>query len=218
MLSILSLLRIDVVFEAVSLVIGLFVAVQSFRAYRVLGSRGFLLLGVGFAFMSAAMLFRVAVVGFVVAVAGPLGRPILYPVLGLITVEVIYSVVRLVAYLIFIAAYAASRLRPTQAVQALSPLLLTIYNPLFEIISAGLLVYVVVETAHNWASGRPRGSGGIFTGFLALLLSHVFFFLTPLNVLYYILGHAAQLVALTMILLGTYEAGSETKTPPASQT
>lgn len=218
MLGILSLLRIDVIFEAVSLVIGLFIAAQSFRAYRVLGSKGFLLLGVGFALMSAAMLFRVAVIGFVVAVAGPMGRPPLQPFLGLVTVEVIYSVVRVVAYIIFIAAYALPRLRPPQAMQILYPLLLTIYNPLFEVVSAGLLVYLVVETAHNWASGRPRGSGRIFIGFLTLLLSHILFFLTPLNLLYYILGHTAQLIALTMILLGTYEAGSEARTPPATQT
>ncbi|GBC71397.1 hypothetical protein HRbin02_01178 [Candidatus Calditenuaceae archaeon HR02] len=212
MLGIFSLLRIDVVFEAVSLVIGLFIAVQSFRAYRVLGSWGFFLLGVGFAFMSVAMLFRVAVIGFIVTVAGPISRPPLQPLLGLVTVEVVYSVIRVVAYVIFIAAYALPRLRTPQAVQLLYPLLLTIYNPLFEIISAGLLVYLVVETAHNWVSGRPRGSGSIFAGFLALLLSHILFFLTPLNLLYYILGHAAQLVALTMILIGTYEAGSEAKT------
>lgn len=217
MLGILPLLRIDLVFEAVSLVIGLFIAVQSFRAYRVLGSRGFLLLGVGFALMSAAMLFRVAVIGFMVAVAGPLSRPPLQPLLGLVAVEVVYSVLRVVAYIIFIAAYALPRLRPPEAVQLLFPLLLTIYNPLFEVISAGLLVYLVVETAHNWVSGRPRGSGSIFTGFLALLLSHILFFLTPLNLLYYILGHAAQLVALTMILIGTYEAGSEARTPPTAQ-
>jgi len=214
LLGLLPLLRIEVVFEAISLVIGLFIAFQSFRAYSVLRSSSFFLLGVGFILMSLAMLFRTTVVGFVLTTAQPLGRMPLPP-LGLVAVEIIYSVVRVLAYVVFIAAYALSRSRQPQAIQLLSPLLITVYNPLFEIVSAGLLVYVVVETERNWASERARGSGGIFTGFLILLLSHILFFLTPLGSLYYLLGHTAQLVALAMILLGTYEAGASAR-PPAT--
>lgn len=209
MVGILSLLRIEVVFEAISLVIGLIVAVQSFRAYRTLGSSSFLLLGVGFVLMSAAMLFRVSVVGLVVAAARPMGGPPLYPLLNLVAAEVIYSAVRVASYAVFVVAYAVSRLRPAQTLAAVFPLLLPIYNPFFELVSAALLLYVVVETAYNWVSGKPRGAGEIFIGFLMLLVSHVLFFLTPLGAVFYILGHVAQLMGLTMILLGAYEAGSQ---------
>ncbi|MCS7145321.1 MAG: hypothetical protein RMJ28_06890 [Nitrososphaerota archaeon] len=217
MMGLLPLLRVEVVFEAISLVLGLVIAVQSLRAHRVLASGSFLLLGVGFVLMSAAMLFRVSVVGLVVAAAPPMGRPLPYPVLGLFTVEVIYSVIRVVAYTVFVAAYAVSRLRAAPTAQLVFPLLLTIYNPLFEIVSAALLLYVVVETAYNWLGGRPRGSGEIFAGFLTLLVSHILFFITPLGPLFYMLGHVAQLVALTMILLGTHEAGSVPKAPAPPQ-
>lgn len=212
MIGLLQLLRLDVVFETISMILGVVIAVQSLRAHRVLRSSSFLLLGVGFTLMCVAMLVRVAVVGLFVT-APPMGRQFALPFFGLVTAELVYSAIRIVAYVVFLAAYAASRLGVGRELMAAFPILLTIYNPIFELVSAALLVYVVIETAHNWAAGRPRGSGVIFAGFLALLLSHILFFLTPLGTLYYLLGHAAQLSSLTMILLGTHEAGS---TSPAS--
>ncbi|MEM0445540.1 MAG: hypothetical protein QXO86_03325 [Nitrososphaerota archaeon] len=213
MIGLLQLLRLDVVLEAVSLILGLFIAVQSLRAHRALRSSSFLFLGVGFTLMSVAMLVRVVVVGLVIATAQPMWRHFILPVLGLVTVEMIYSAIRIVAYVVFIAAYAASRLAAAQAPIMVFPALLAIYNPLFELASAALLIYVVVETAHNWLIDRPRGSGAIFAGFLALLFSHILFFLTPLSTLFYILGHSAQLSGLVMILFGTYEAGSSATAP-----
>jgi len=204
--NLIQLLRIEVVFEAISLVISLFIAAQLFRAYRALGSRGILLLGAGFTLMSAAMLFRVVAVGL--SLAAPSEGWRLVPWLtGLIKIEVVYSIVRVAAYVVFIAAYASPRLMASRGVQAAAPLLL-VYNPIFELVSAALLVYVVIENAHNWLAGSPRGSAEIFAGFLILLLSHVSTLLAPLGPVFYMLGHALQLSALTSILLGAYEAGS----------
>ena len=202
----LNIIRIDVVLELLSFAICVFISLSFLRAYLRLGSSAFALLSAGFGLMGGAMLVRALTIG--AAFFGLFGRDIgrsLTPYL--FQVELLYSVVRVTAYLFFVLAYV---LHPAfrREVQAavLPPAVLLIYNPAFELMSVVVLAYVVAASTYNWVRSGSKGSVSVAAGFWALLLSHLLFALTPLNVLLYFAGHAAQLLSLLLILWGALEA------------
>jgi hypothetical protein len=202
----LNVIRIDVVLELISFAICTFISLSFLRAHLRLGSSTFVLLSAGFGLMGRAMLVRAITIG--AALFGFFGRDLsrsLAPYL--FQVELLYSFVRLAAYLVFVLAYV---LRPASrsGVQAavVPPPLLLIYNPAFELMSVVVLAYVVIASTVNWMRTGSKGSGSVAGGFWALLASHLLFALTPLSFLLYFAGHAAQLLSLLLILWGSLEA------------
>ncbi len=202
----LNVIRADVVLELVSFAICVFISLSFLRAHLRLGSSVFALLSAGFGLMGGAMLVRALTIG--AALFGLFGRD-LSRSLGpyLFQVELLYSFVRVAAYLVFVMAYVlhpASR-REVQAA-VVPPAVLLIYNPAFELMSVAVLAYVVVASTVNWMRTGSKGSGSVASGFWVLLVSHLLFALTPLSISLYFAGHAAQLLSLLLILWGALEA------------
>ncbi|MEN3047387.1 MAG: hypothetical protein ABDH63_01205 [Candidatus Caldarchaeales archaeon] len=205
MLGALALLRLDAILELISFFICAAISAGFVRAHLRLRAGVFLWLGAGFGLMAGAMLARSLFIILAISAERGFGRPF-QQLLQLYQVELFYSAVRVTAYVLFIVAYVIPLVRARVELGAVPPMTI-VYNATFEIISAGLLVYVVVVTTVNWYAKRSAGSSLIAAGFWALMLSHVAFFLTPLSIMYYLLGHGLQLSALALIALGTLEAG-----------
>ncbi len=202
----LNVIRIDVVLELLSFAICVFISLSFLRAHLRLGSSTFALLSAGFGLMGGAMLVRALIIG--AALFGLFGRDLSRSLAPYIfQVELFYSLVRVAAYLTFVMAYvlhSASR-KEVQAV-LIPPAALLIYNPAFELMSVVVLAYVVIASTVNWRRTGSKGSGSVAAGFWALLLSHLLFALTPLSILLYFAGHAAQLLSLLLVLWGALEA------------
>ena len=99
----LNVIRIDVVLELISFAICIFISLSFLRAHLRLGSSTFVLLSAGFGLMGGAMLVRAITIG--AALFGFFGRDLsrsLAPYL--FQVELLYSFVRLAAYLVFVLA------------------------------------------------------------------------------------------------------------------
>lgn len=205
MLGALTLIRLDAILELISFFICAAISVGFIRAHLKLRVGTFLWLGTGFGLMAGAMLARSLYIILAVTVERGFGRP-LQPLLQLYSIELLYSVIRVSAYVLFIIAYLTPLVRERVELGAIPPLLI-VYNSTFEIISVALLIYVVIITTVNWFVRRSAGSSLIAAGFWALALSHVAFFLTPLSLLLYFVGHGLQLSALILLALGTLEAG-----------
>ncbi|MCS7117542.1 MAG: hypothetical protein NZ957_01975 [Thaumarchaeota archaeon] len=203
----LTLIRLDAILELISFFICAAISAGFIRAHLKLKVGVFLWLGAGFGLMAGAMLARSLYIILTLTVERGFARP-LQPLLQLYSIELFYSIIRVSAYVLFIVAYLIPlvRERVELGLGAVPPLLV-IYNSTFEIISAALLLYVVIVTSVNWYVRRSAGSSLIAAGFWALILSHVAFFLTPLSLLLYFLGHGLQLTALILLALGTVEAG-----------
>ncbi|MEM0376079.1 MAG: hypothetical protein QXO17_05695 [Nitrososphaerota archaeon] len=201
-----SVIRIDVVLELISFAICAFISLSFLRAHLNLGSRVFAMLSAGFGLMGGAMLVRALIVG--ASLFGFFGRDLSRTLMPyLFQVELLYSFVRLTAYLLFVLAYVLYQApRASAELAVVPPPVLLIYNPAFELMSVVLLAYVVAASTGNWRRTNSRGSGSVALGFWALLASHLLFALTPLNFILYFAGHAVQLLSLLLILFGALEA------------
>jgi hypothetical protein len=126
------ILRLDIIFEAISLAFSLVITVIGLYAWRRIGSKTLLLLSLGFLTMSAAMLLRIVLISWAFSFMpeqGPRLRILPFLVLGV--QELVYSVVRLAGYIIFLYLYSAYPIKDTSATTAILPISL-IYNPVFE--------------------------------------------------------------------------------------
>ncbi|MEM3095782.1 MAG: hypothetical protein QW756_01375 [Nitrososphaerota archaeon] len=191
-------LRLDILFEVVSAAFSLTIAVLSLSASRRLGSKTLLQLGLGFLLISAAMLFRSISVAGLISIVWQLPRGAFFSQLFL--TETLYSVLRIAGYIVFVHLY-ASYLGRTGEKASYMAQIIAIYNPAFETASAILLAFVVYRTGINWASGRRPSSWTVFLGFTSLLASHLLFTLTNISFTFYLAGHFAQLVSLSLFLL-----------------
>jgi uncharacterized membrane protein len=84
-LGLLPILRLDIIFEAISLAFSLVITVIGLYAWRRIGSKTMLLLSIGFLAMSAAMLLRIVLISWAFSFMPELGprlRILPYLVLG----------------------------------------------------------------------------------------------------------------------------------------
>ncbi|MDW7978626.1 MAG: hypothetical protein RMH74_07465 [Candidatus Caldarchaeum sp.] len=191
-----SIVRLDILFESISLILSLSIGSVSFFAWRRLGARTLLLFALGFFLMAAAMLIRVVVVSLAFSpffFSPPLRS---LPFLVLQLQETVYSLIRLLSYIIFLYLYAAHPLKKSQGVALLAPVSL-IYNPFFEAVSAMILGFVVFQLATTSKEVRPSYGTAAFS---LLLISHVLFIATPLSLNFYILAHFVQMLSLILFL------------------
>mgnify|MGYP000001416689 CR=1 FL=1 len=197
-----ALLRLDVLFESVSLAIGLAIASTALVAYRRVGSRTLLLLSLGFFITSFAMLFRVLIVAWALSELpwrGPLGG--FYPISLIRLQEFVYSIVRLSGYLVFLYLYATYPLTRERIVTGLAPAGIgLIYSPLFEATAALILGYIVYQLSRVNRSGVSPYTGYVFLGFIMLLASHLLFLATPLSLLFYLAAHTLQMFSFLLLL------------------
>jgi len=194
------ILRLDILFESISLGFSLVITVISLYAWRKIGSKTMLLLSLGFLTMSAAMLLRVTLLLWAFSFPPMPGfRWRFLPFLVLEAQELVYSVVRLAGYIIFLYLYSAYPIRSNPTTTAILPVSL-IYNPLFEAVSATILGFIVYQLASAFRTKTPHRSSLVLAGFTLLLISHLIVLLTPISLLFYFAGHLAQFFALTTFL------------------
>lgn len=196
MLSI--IVRLDIIFEAISFFISLAIFAVALAAARRTGSRSLTLLALGFLLMSLAMFIRVALTSW--ALNFPMTTPPrlrIFPTVVLQIQELVYSVVRISGYVVFLYLYSSytSSKKEDEGLFAVAPLI--IYNPLFEAVSALLLAFVVYQLGKNRMYG---GSVYVLLGFVLLLLSHLLFLLLPLSITIYFLAQFTQLLSLILFL------------------
>ncbi|GBC72568.1 hypothetical protein HRbin03_00399 [archaeon HR03] len=196
MLSI--IVRLDIIFEAISFFISLAIFAVALAAARRTGSRSLTLLALGFLLMALAMFIRVALTSW--ALNFPMTTPPrlrIFPTVVLQIQELVYSVVRISGYVVFLYLYSSypSSKKEAEGLFAVAPVI--IYNPLFETVSALLLAFVVYQLAKNRVYG---GSGYVLLGFSLLLFSHLLFLLLPLSFAIYFLAQFTQLLSLILFL------------------
>lgn len=200
-------LRIDVLLEFLAAVLGLTISLLSLEASRRLGSRTLLYLGLGFLLMALAMLSRtIAVTALLSAGSLPeIGR--LGIISQLITLELLYSVIRISSYIVFIYLYVTTPPAP-RSIPALAAI---IFNPSFELVSAILLLPVVYRTGQNSLGGDNPFAWTVFTGFALLLASHLAFLFSGQSFTFYLAGHLLQLLALSLFFLALVLVRSDEK-------
>ncbi|MEM1964785.1 MAG: hypothetical protein QXH12_01560 [Candidatus Caldarchaeum sp.] len=189
-------LRLDILFEALSCLFSIVIASVAFLAWRKVGAKSLFLFSMAFYLMAAAMLARIVLVSWVFSSSPPPPPMRFLPILVLQVQELVYSVVRICAYIVFLYLYAAYPLRKDSVTAFVTPVSL-IYNPLFEAVSATMLTFVVYRLFK--LSDQSRSSY-VLSAFILLLTSHLLFLLTPVSFLLYLVAHFAQMVSLALFL------------------
>lgn len=201
------MVRFDLLMESIALILAFIIALLAFRAYRVTDVKPFLYLGLGFLLMGIGMLTRVVSVSYILWLISTTEWPPAVFRRMLQSAEAICSALRVSSYIVFAATYAyASTRRLTATSMAFMPLQVLIYSPLFDAVSAFLLAFVVAWTAINYAVNKTVESGLVLAGFALLLVSHVFFIFTPLNISFYFSAHLIQLLALCLVMTAVLRA------------
>mgnify|MGYP006977947032 CR=1 FL=1 len=202
----LGVIRFDLIMESIAMILAFIIAFFAFRAYRVTDMKPFLYLGVGFLLMGIGMLSRVASISYILWLMRFTDWPTTVFRRMIQSAEMTYSGLRVASYVVFAATYGYASTRRLSASMAVLPLQVLVYSPLFEMVSALLLAFVVAWTGINYAQNKTTESGLVLLGFSLLLLSHVFFVFTPIAAGFYFSGHLLQLLALCFVMSAVVRA------------
>jgi hypothetical protein len=192
--------------ESIAMILAFIIAFFAFRAYRLTDVKPFLYLGVGFLLMGIGMLSRVSSISYIIWLMRFADWPATVFRRMIQSAEMTYSGLRVASYVVFAATYAYASTRRLSASMAVLPLQVLIYNPIFEMVSALLLAFVVAWTGVNYAQNKTAESGLVLLGFSLLLLSHVFFVFTPIGAGFYFSAHLLQLLALCFVMSAVVRA------------
>jgi hypothetical protein len=198
--------------ELVSSVISFIVGYFALRAYKTTGSKGLLLLYLGFLVLGIGIFLRFVTatyVGMILRFTSTLGHPRLTRLVNL--TALIYMGTQLVAYGLFTATYAlqaahtSARTVETGVVAAAAaPLVAKLFFiPQLELVAITLLGFITVYTFTNWLLKRGTGAALVFLGFGLMLLSHLFFLLIiveDLSLVFLVLGQTTQLAGFICLL------------------
>jgi hypothetical protein len=202
----LGVIRFDILMESIAMILAFIIAFFAFRAYRLTDVKPFLYLGVGFLLMGIGMLSRVSSISYIIWLMRFADWPATVFSRMIQSAEMTYSGLRVASYVVFAATYAYASTRRLSASMAVLPLQVLIYNPIFEMVSALLLAFVVAWTGVNYAQNKTAESGLVLLGFSLLLLSHVFFVFTPIGAGFYFSAHLLQLLALCFVMSAVVRA------------
>jgi hypothetical protein len=202
----LGVIRFDILMESIAMILAFIIAFFAFRAYRLTDVKPFLYLGVGFLLMGIGMLSRVSSISYIIWLMRFADWPATVFRRMIQSAEMTYSGLRVASYVVFAATYAYASTRRLSASMAVLPLQVLIYNPIFEMVSALLLAFVVAWTGVNYAQNKTAESGLVLLGFSLLLLSHVFFVFTPIGAGFYFSAHLLQLLALCFVMSAVVRA------------
>jgi hypothetical protein len=201
--------------ELVAFIIALAIAHRALRGYRLTGQKTFWYVYFGFAVLSSGLLVD-SLVGFL----GMLAR---VPRGTVALTQVGYSIYffsQLLAYGLLIYAYASQtrNLRSTSSSVMVGFALFSAalqttpappigllglqleYHPIAEIVLLFLVAYVTVHTGMNYSTTKDGNALLVFLAFLFLTLSHLFFILTPISPLSFVIGHTLQLSGFVSLL------------------
>jgi hypothetical protein len=192
---------ITVVMEFASSFISFLIGYYALKAYRATSVRGLFLLYWGFIILGVGTFLRVFTAVYFAVMVGVEARAQLVSLINL--VALIYSLTQLAAYTLFVATYVFQS-RPSgkkvavagtlaAAAAAVFPVYRLFFIPWLELVAVTMLAFVVVSTFMNWHLRKSGESALVLSGFMLMLLSHVFFLFLPLQELLLFVGELTQL-------------------------
>ncbi len=206
--QIVTLIRLDLLFETIGGIIALMVAYYATKAFNLTGQKRLSDLSTGFLVLAAGLFSHVGGTWYFFVRLGIDGElnPSLTRLIVLVTVA--YHVLTMMAYLLFVVSTRRSvRTKQPEMVMLLAlPVLIDIN---LEILTIIILLVVVLQAFMNYAVVRSRYALYVLTGFSMFLLSHLFLILAGDNVGTYLLSQAFQLLGFIAFLVMLYKAGRE---------
>ncbi len=206
--QIITLIRLDLLFETIGGIIALLVAYYATKAFNLTGQKRLSDLSTGFLVLAAGLFSHVGGTWYFFVRLGIEGglSPDLTRLFVLVTV--VYHLLRMMAYLLFVVSTRRSvRTKQSEMVMLLAlPVLIDIN---LEILTIIILLVVVLQAFMNYAVVRSRYALYVLTGFSMFLLSHLFLILAADNVGIYLLSQAFQLLGFIAFLVMLYKAGRE---------
>lgn len=204
-----GIIRLDLLFEAISGIIALMVTYYATKAYRLTGQKKLSDLSTGFLVLSAGMFGRV--VGtwfFFVQTTGERSNLII----SIVTIA--YGVSRIMAYILFVIstrpAYTPVN-NDSQFSTGISMALLATFlvDSSLEVVAILVLVIVVLQAVLNYMATRSKFARYVLLGFFLLLLSHIWMAGVTANPGLYLLSQAAQLLGFLSLLVMLIQAGRD---------
>ncbi len=206
--QIITLIRLDLLFETIGGIIALMVAYYATKAFNLTGQKRLSDLSTGFLVLAAGLFSHVGGTWYFFVRLGIEGEinPSLTRLIVLVTVA--YHVLTMMAYLLFVVSTRRSvRTKQPEMVMLLAlPVLIDIN---LEILTIIILLVVVLQAFMNYAVVRSRYALYVLTGFSMFLLSHLFLILAGDNVVTYLLSQVFQLLGFIAFLVMLYKAGRE---------
>ncbi|MHA1587406.1 MAG: hypothetical protein ACTSV9_01390 [Candidatus Thorarchaeota archaeon] len=205
---IITLIRLDLLFETIGGIIALMVAYYATKAFNLTGQKRLSDLSTGFLVLAASLFSHVGGTWYFFVRLGIEGEinPGLTRLIVLVTVA--YHVMTIMAYILFVVSTRRSvRTKHPEMVMLLAlPVLIDIN---LEILTIIILLVVVLQAFMNYAVVRSRYALYVLAGFSMFLLSHLFLILAADNVGTYLLSQAFQLLGFMAFLVMLYKAGRE---------
>ncbi|MGY5862384.1 MAG: hypothetical protein RTU09_08440 [Candidatus Thorarchaeota archaeon] len=206
--QIITLIRLDLLFETIGGIIALMVAYYATKAFNLTGQKRLSDLSTGFLVLAAGLFSHVGGTWYFFVRLGIEGEinPDLTRMIVLITV--VYHLLRMMAYVLFVVSTRRSmRTKKPETLMLLAlPVLIDIN---LEILTIIILLVVVLQAFMNYAVVRSRYALYVLTGFSLFLVSHLFLILAADNVGTYLLSQALQLLGFIAFLVMLYKAGRE---------
>ncbi len=206
--QIITLIRLDLLFETIGGIISLMVAYYATKAFNLTGQKRLSDLSTGFLVLAAGLFSHVGGTWYFFVRLGIEGEinPGLTRLIALVTVA--YHVLTMMAYILFVVSTRRSvRTKQPEMVMLLAlPVLIDIN---LEILTIIIMLVVVLQAFMNYAVVRSRYALYVLTGFSMFLLSHLFLILAGNNVGTYLFSQAFQLLGFIAFLVMLYKAGRE---------
>ena len=206
--QIITLIRLDLLFETIGGIIALLVAYYATKAFNLTGQKRLSDLSTGFLVLAASLFSHVGGTWYFFVRLGIEGEinPSLTRLIVLVTVA--YHIMTIMAYILFVVSTRRSvRTKHPEMVMLLAlPVLIDIN---LEILTIIIMLVVVLQAFMNYAVVRSRYALYVLTGFSLFLLSHLFLILAGDNVGTYLLSQALQLLGFVAFLVMLYKAGRE---------
>ena len=203
-----ALIRLDLLFEAISGIIALLITYYATKAYKLTGQKRLSDLSTGFLVLSTGMFGRVIGTLYFIQLGEESG-------LILTIVTIAYGASRIMAYILFVISTRPTHYRQEQEqddVDGIGLMLLATFlvDPSLEVIAILVLVVVVLQAILNYMSTRSKFARYVLIGFFLLLLSHIWMVqVSAAAPGYYLMSQAAQLLGFLSLLVMLIKAGRD---------
>jgi hypothetical protein len=204
-----AMIRLDLLFEAISGIIALLITYYATKAYKLTGQKRLSDLSTGFLVLSTGMFGRV--IGTLYFMQ--LGEENQSLILAIVTIA--YGASRIMAYILFAISTRPTHYRQGQEqhdADGIGLMLLATFlvDPSLEVIAILVLVVVVLQAILNYMSTRSKFARYVLIGFFLLLLSHIWMVqVSAAAPGYYLMSQAAQLLGFLSLLVMLIKAGRD---------
>jgi thiol:disulfide interchange protein len=205
----LGIVRLDLLFEAISGIIALMITYYATKAYRLTGQKKLSDLSTGFLVLSAGMFGRVVGTIYFITQSGEVGSNLIISI-----VTIAYGMSRIMAYILFVISTRPAKTHFEQEFQnntGVSMLLMATFlvDTSLEVIAILVLVVVVLQAVLNYMSTRSKFARYVLVGFFLLLLSHILMAGAETSPGLYLLSQGTQLLGFLSMLVMLIQAGRD---------